>query len=129
MTDFSADHGPNVRACIEFALSPAYAGLSDAQKAAIAALLPGMGRSNVVCFAGLAELIFANKASLPPEALRLGAQMACVCRLNFWHGLGDGRGWALQQALQRDAGDDPPDGMSWPDPAADPEPNQAQLGG
>ncbi len=71
--------------------------------------------------------VLANRQTLPPEALRLGAQMAFVCRVNGRHGLGDGRGWAMQQALQRDAGDPAPEGLNWPDPSADPEAQDGQL--
>ncbi len=130
MTDFSADHGPNARACVVFSRSAAFAQLSPRLQAAIDALIPGMGKSNVDCFVGLAELAFANRQALPPEALRLGAQCAFICRINHWHGLGDGRGWALQQALQRDAGDPPNAGAPWPDPVADPEPDSNRaIGG
>ena len=101
MPEFSADHGPNVRACHGFARTPAFAALPEALQTRIDGLLPDLSKSNVVCFAGLAELIYANRQTLPPEALHLGAQMAFVCRVNGWHGLGDGRCMACCMAQPR----------------------------
>ena len=119
MTDLSADIGPNVRALMTLISSPAFAGLDAGLKAQMLDHAPNIG-SPVVHFVALAELVYANRASLPAEVQRFGAQAAFLCRSNSWYGLGEGRGWAIQQALQRDAGDEASPGSAWPDPAADP---------
>lgn len=119
MTNLSADIGPNVRAYLTLISDAAFVGLSDEVKEQVLEHAPNVG-SPVVHFVALAELIYAARATLPAEALRFGAQAAFLCRSNAWHGLGDGRGWAIQQALQRDAGDEAAPGSPWPDPADDP---------
>lgn len=120
MTEFSADLGPNVRAYLGFVTSPAFAALPGELRERILEEAPNVG-SPVVHFAALTELLYAERANLPLEGKRLGAQVAFLCRVHGFHGLGSGRGWAIQQAMQRDAGDPPPDGHAWPDPAADPD--------
>lgn len=43
--------------------------------------------------------------------------------LNGWHGLTeDNRGPRIAQAMQRDAGEEPPMGMTWPEAETDPAP-------
>ena len=121
MTDFSADIGPNVQAFAELIAGAAFAGVTDPLRGELLELAPNVSGFSVT-FSRLAETIYAAKATLPADVLRFGAQAAFICRTHRWNGLGDGRGWALQQALQRDAGDAAPEGSSWPDPSADPTP-------
>ena len=115
MTSFSADIGPNALAYARLISSAAFAGIAAPLRQAIVDHAPSAG-SPVVHFVALAELIYAQRDRLPAEVLSFGAACAYLCRVHNWHGLGEGRGWAMQQTLQRAAGDPPPAGAPWPAP-------------
>lgn len=70
-----------------------------------------------------AELIYARSSEVGALLQALGAGLASMAAANCWHGLHiDGRGAAMMNALRRDAGEDPPIGVAWPDPEDDPAP-------
>jgi hypothetical protein len=94
------------------------AGLSSEQRARFQQEAAQL--SPVVRFANIAELMFANIATVGDEGRTLGAQCAHICRMNNWHSLGDPRGLGVVKAFKRELGEDPPDGETWPDPADDP---------
>ncbi len=121
MTDFSADLGPNARAYAALISGPAFAAAPGPLRERILDHAPSIG-SPIVHFVALTELVYANREGLAPELLRFGAGCAYLCRVHRWHGLGEGRGWQIQQALQRAAGDAPPQGSPWAAPANDPAP-------
>lgn len=75
-------------------------------------------------FARTAEALYANRALLDNEASSiLCGQLAAFCGLYGIHAWRAGRGFAAQQAMARDLEETPPEGMSWPDPGDDPEPD------
>ncbi len=86
--------------------------------------LLGAVRSPVDACVNAAEIIYANRTALAPDDLALGAGLAALCSVNGFHGLGEGRGDAMCFALRRDAGEDAPLSVTWPDPADDPEPHE-----
>jgi hypothetical protein len=85
--------------------------------------LLGAVRSPVDACVNAAEIIYAHRADLEPDDLTLGAALAALCSVNGFHGLGEGRGDAISFALRRDAGEEAPAHLDWPDSAADPEPH------
>ena len=116
MTLFSHAPAANTLAYVALISNPAFAAVETNLRARIVAESPQVG-SPVVHFTNLVQLIWANRAALPPEALRFGAGCAFFCG---WHGFIDqGEAFSMQAALQRDAGDDPPTGQSWPDTSTD----------
>ena len=116
MTLLSPALAANTLAYSELISSAAFADVETNLKARIVAESPQVG-SPVVHFTNLVQLLWANRAALPPEAQRFGAGCAFLCG---WHGFIDqAEAFAMQAALQRDAGDDPPTGLSWPDPSTD----------
>lgn len=128
MTDLAADHRPVFNFCMAFVASATgYAALPDPVKPMFMDQLPGPGKSWPECWVNIGELVFANREDCNAEALRLGAQCAFICRMNGFSTLGSDRGWKVQQALQREAGDTAAEGSTWPDPAADPDPLEAWI--
>lgn len=84
------------------------------------------GGSMVDLFARTAEALWAYRADLSNQASQiLLAQLATFCGSQGWHNLRDGRGFAMANAVRRDLGEEPPTGVTWPDPADDPEPDPA----
>jgi hypothetical protein len=129
VTTFSADHRTLYDLCMTFVASPTgFAALPEAVRTMMAGQLPGRpGGSVVDSWVNIGELMFANRADINDDAHRLGAQCAFMCRMNGFSTLGGERGWAVQQALQREAGDEPPAGAAWPDPGDDPDPLEAWV--
>lgn len=70
-----------------------------------------------------AEILFASKDSLDNPAREVCAKLAFFATTNSWHGLTtDNRGGRIVQAMQRDMGEEAPEGMPWPDAETDPTP-------
>lgn len=79
------------------------------------------GGSMVDLFANAAEALYAHRADLSNQASRqLLAQLATFCGANGWHGFGDGRGFAVADAMRRELGEEPPAGAEWRAPEDDP---------
>ncbi|NML04262.1 hypothetical protein [Sphingomonas sp. G-3-2-10] len=71
----------------------------------------------------VAELLYANAASLTDEGRDLVGSLASYASENFWHGMQvDGRGNRIALAMRRQNGETPPEGSSFPDPETDPAP-------
>ena len=71
---------------------------------------------------GIAELLYANLATVDDAAKTLAAQCAHVMRLSSIGALADPRGAGVEFALRRELGETAPDGMTWPAQADDPTP-------
>lgn len=94
------------------------------------AALPEHTREQLIEFSGhpspvdrvvnVAEALYAARDELTNEGRDMAAQLAQFAAVNGWHGMTE-RGAAMAAVLQRDAGHEPPPGMSWPDHADDPD--------
>jgi hypothetical protein len=80
------------------------------------------GSSPVDLVVNFTEGVYANRGTLPAEAMEVAAGLASIIDQNGFHGRLDGRAPAIALALRREAGEDAPEGQAWPDEEADPAP-------
>lgn len=72
-------------------------------------------------FCNVAERLYADPDGRSNKDKRtILGQLAYFCGGNGWHGWRDGRGAAVQRAMARDNGEEPPEGETWPNPENDP---------
>ncbi|WP_289145030.1 hypothetical protein [uncultured Sphingobium sp.] len=88
------------------------------------ALVTSSGRpSPVDRIVEVSESLYSHADYLSDGGKLLCAGLMTFATMNGWHGLSvDNRGPRIAQAMQRDAGETAPFGMSWPDPETDPAP-------
>lgn len=88
------------------------------------ALVTSSGRpSPVDRIVEVGESLYTHAEYLSADGKLLCAGLVTFATINGWHGLSDdNRGPRIAQAMQRDAGETPPLGMSWPDAETDPAP-------
>lgn len=88
------------------------------------ALVTSSGRpSPVDRIVEVSESLYTHAEYLSNDGKLLCAGLMTFATLNGWHGLTeDNRGPRIAQAMQRDAGEEPPMGMTWPDAETDPAP-------
>jgi len=96
------------------------------------AALPGEVRDRLIatsaemnagdCIARSAEALYAARADLDNAGRLVCAGLAQLASQHGFHGLSE-RGWLIAQVMRRDAGVPAPNGQSWPDESADPEPH------
>lgn len=88
------------------------------------ALVASSGRpSPVDRIVEVSESLYTHADYLSDDGKLLCAGLMTFATMNGWHGLTeDNRGPRIAQAMQRDAGEAAPMGMSWPDPETDPAP-------
>jgi hypothetical protein len=69
-----------------------------------------------------AELMYARRSELPPEAQELAAGLALIAQQYNFHGLAvEDRGSKIALAMLREAGVAAPTGITYPDPEDDPD--------
>ena len=88
------------------------------------ALVTSSGRpSPVDRIVEVSESLYTHADYLSNDGKLLCGGLMTFATLNGWHGLSDdNRGPRIAQAMQRDAGETPPLGMSWPEAETDPAP-------
>lgn len=88
------------------------------------ALVTSSGRpSPVDRIVEVSESLYTHAEYLSDDGKLLCAGLMTFATLNGWHGLTeDNRGPRIAQAMQRDAGEEPPMGMTWPEAETDPAP-------
>ena len=83
------------------------------------------GTSPLPMMHGFIQAVYANRDDFSNEALEIAAGLADLFERSGYHGKLGGKALAIRDALRRDAGEQPADGSSWPDPENDPEPSAA----
>ena len=88
------------------------------------ALVTSSGRpSPVDRIVEVSESLYTHAEYLSNDGKLLCGGLMTFATMNGWHGLTeDNRGPRIAQAMQRDAGEEPPMGMVWPDADTDPAP-------
>lgn len=88
------------------------------------ALVTSSGRpSPVDRIVEVAESLYTHADYVSNDGKLLCAGLMTFATINGWHGLTqDNRGPRIAQAMQRDAGEQPPMGMDWPEAETDPAP-------
>jgi len=73
---------------------------------------------------GLAELLYARQSEVTAEARDLAGSLASYASENYWHGMdADGRGNRMSLAMRRENSEEPPAGVTFPEPEDDPAPD------
>lgn len=102
------------------------AALPDALRVA---LVESSGRpSPVDRIVEVGETLYSNASLLSDEGKMLCAALISFATLNGWHGLAeDNRGGRIAMAMRRETGEEPPAGLTWPEPESDPTPKGAPV--
>lgn len=75
----------------------------------------------MVMFLVAMEALYAAREDLNDAGKMICAQLGAFCAMVGWPG-GDPRPNLIHQVMRRELGEQPPAGLSWPDPEADPPP-------